>query len=552
MPRQNYIQLRPSGYYYRQRVPDVLQAILGKTEIVASLFTRCGRTASVRAAYLHITVNDYLQALRPMPHQDLSHEQAAQIADRWKRNALNQDFDQRLSGRSPVSSLDEIQRRLHHSLHDLHRVNLSPYTSTLKGVIDEHRLDLEADAQRRLGYYLLKAQTEYLAEVQKRSDPDRPHPMSYISPDTEETEVPKNWVRLSEAVERWASVEGRRALTVKEWRYRINRFIEFKGDPYVHEITSNDIYDFMEAYEQLPNRMPKSDRRRPLPELVKRYEGLDVERLSAQSINNAITSVSSVLTWCVEKRILKENVARGIRVAKQKLNHGRRLPFKPEDLRAIFEESLVYRRGERPRGGGGHAAYWIPVLALFTGARLEELGQLALSDVRTEAGITFLEIEDIHDGQSVKNAASRRRTPLHRYILELGFMDYVDETRKHGHGDLFPYVTSQTGKRTSPFSKWVNRYFRKHCGIDDPRKVFHSFRHTFKDACREAEVPREVRNALMGHSTIGVDEEYGEGYSLRVLNEAIQKVDYNRLNINPWRRSSVSDITSAQRGRRLN
>ncbi|MEM9109393.1 MAG: site-specific integrase [Planctomycetota bacterium] len=257
-------------------------------------------------------------------------------------------------------------------------------------------------------------------------------------------------------------------------------------------------------------------------------------RLAPQSVTNAVTSVGSILSWCVEKRILKENVAHGVRASKSDQGHECRLPYRPEDLKRIFEDLPVFARGHRPHGGAGHAAYWIPVLALYTGARLEEIGQLMLQDIRTEGGVVFLEIGDAAEGQSVKNAASRRRVPLHQRVIQLGFMDYLAETRRRGHQDLFPHVQSTKAKRTAAYSKWVNRYFRQACGITDRRKVFHSFRHTFSDACREAEIPREVRNALMGHRTSGVDQEYGDGFSLRVLDRAVQKIQYPGFQIPPW------------------
>lgn len=535
MPLPNYVQRRPGGYYYRQRVPKMQQDRIGKREIVVSLHTLCPKAASYRAAQVYVAVNNALNTSGTMSQNQLTHQFAAQIAERWKRRALNEDFDQRVSGQTNRARAEDISGDLNAALHDLQQVRLDRHDGMIDSVVGEHRLGLEPDSEdwRRLGYYLLKANTELLKEIQKRSDPSSLEPMAYIPPDEAEQEVPGvgTWLRLSEAVDRWEQEGGRRPLTVKEWRYRINRFVELKGDLYVHEITSDDVRDFKDTYKQMPAKLPRKDRQRMLPQIVERYEGLQVDRLKPNSINNALSALSSVLTWCVENRFLKENVARGIRVPRPMRGVQRRLPFNAEDLVAIFEQSPIYRLGQRPHGGGGHAAYWIPALALYTGARLEELGQLSVDDVRQEAGRFYLDINDQGENKYLKTPGSKRRIPIHQDVLNLGFRDYVAVARQQGHEDLFPHVRSATGKRTAAFSKWVNSYLRNKCGICDPRKVFHSFRHTFKDACREAGIPRDLHNALTGHTTGGVDEGYGLGFSIRALDKAIQTVGYGDLYI---------------------
>ena len=59
----------------------------------------------------------------------------------------------------------------------------------------------------------------------------------------------------------------------------------------------------------------------------------------------------------------------------------KRLPFDQADLQAIFS-SPVSTEGARPKPGRGEAAYWLQPLALFSGARMEELGQLRPSDIQ--------------------------------------------------------------------------------------------------------------------------------------------------------------------------
>lgn len=542
MPLMNYVQRRPGGYYYRQRVPKMRQDQIGKREIVVSLHTLCPKAASYRAAQVYVAVNEVMNAEGAMSQSQLTHQFAAQIAERWKRRALNEDFDQRLSGRPPDKSPDCALSDLQKALRDLQQVRLAPHAGLIDAVADEHRLGLESESDdwRRLGYHLLKANAEFLEEIKRRSDPTSLEPMAFIPPNEAEQEIPGAWLRLSEAVDRWEQEGGRRPLTVKEWRYRINRFIELKGDLYVHEITADDVRDFKDTYKQMPAKLPRKDRQRTLPQIIERYEGADVDRLMPNSINNALSALSSVLTWCVESRHLKKNVALGIRVARPKRGVQRRLPFDADDLAAIFEQSPIYRLGHRPRGGARHAAYWIPVLALYTGARLEELGQLTVEDVRQEAGRFYLDINDQGENKYLKTPGSKRRIPIHRDVLNLGFMEYVAAARQQGHEDLFPHIRSATGKRTAAFSKWVNSYLRNQCGITDPQKVFHSFRHTFKDACREAGVARDIHNALTGHTTGGVDEGYGLGFSIRVLDEAVQRIKYPSLHIPQWRAAVLS------------
>lgn len=167
-------------------------------------------------------------------------------------------------------------------------------------------------------------------------------------------------------------------------------------------------------------------------------------------------------------------------------------------------------RGERPSAGGGEAANWLPLLALFTGARIEELAQAAAEDVKQIGGVAVLEISDRGEGKRVKNVGSRRRIPLHQEVLRCRFLDYVARLRAGGQARLFPDVQPhQFGKHSPGFVKWWGRYARRVIGIADERKVFHSFRHTFKDAGRACHIPEEVHDALTGHSGGGVGRSYG-------------------------------------------
>lgn len=77
------------------------------------------------------------------------------------------------------------------------------------------------------------------------------------------------------------------------------------------------------------------------------------------------------------------------------------------------------------------------------------------------------------------------------------------------------------GKRSHNAGNTILKWLRK-IGITDPRKVFHSHRHTFKTACR-GKIDREIRNYITGHATGDTASEYGD-YPIDMLAVEIEKI----------------------------
>ncbi|WP_349676222.1 site-specific integrase [Sphingomonas sp. UBA978] len=257
------------------------------------------------------------------------------------------------------------------------------------------------------------------------------------------------------------------------------------------------------------------------------------EGQTVSNTNMKLSRLRTLLGWAYQNDLAPANVAEGISVKVADSGKGKRLPFALDELQAIFA-SPVYANGERPKQGKGEAAYWLPLLGLFTGARLEEIGQLRVSDVQRReypdqdgkmlAG-WFLHITESTDerGQAnrIKNAASERLVPLHPELERLGFITYVEKL-KDQQGRVFPdLVPNIYGRLTAKWGEWFGPYMRKVCGITDKRKVFHSFRHTFKDYTRRAKVPEGIQRQLMGHAGKDVADDYGSGYDLHSLAEAM-------------------------------
>nr|WP_244104311.1 site-specific integrase [Burkholderia gladioli] len=161
-------------------------------------------------------------------------------------------------------------------------------------------------------------------------------------------------------------------------------------------------------------------------------------------------------------------------------------PFSADDIAAIFDPAAYAAKMNRP------AYRWLPFLALYSGARLEELASLSLAQVQREGDVWFFDI------QKAKNAASQRRIPLHRTVLESGFMAYVDGLRERGATQLFPDLKPGA----NGYGKNVTRRFADYLDerkIVDDRKVFHSFRHTFINRMTELHTHPAMLMALVGH-----------------------------------------------------
>lgn len=188
-----------------------------------------------------------------------------------------------------------------------------------------------------------------------------------------------------------------------------------------------------------------------------------------------------------------------------------RLPFDQADLELIFSQPMFL---DPTRWEGRQ---WLPVIALYLGCRLEEIGQLLMTDFKSINGIRYFAITTLVDDddeeieKSIKTESSQRNVPLHPVLERLGFSAYVQRIRQAGHKRLFPDINSKRRKVTSAYSSWFSR-FKRDAGITSTRKVFHSFRHTFKDACRAAGIPVDIHDALTGHARSSVGDGYGLGY----------------------------------------
>lgn len=147
---------------------------------------------------------------------------------------------------------------------------------------------------------------------------------------------------------------------------------------------------------------------------------------------------------------------------------------------------------------------------------MSEIAGLSAENVRTEDGVTFLEVVD---GKTVN---ARRRIPVHPDLVELGLIDYV-ATRP---GALTDHRPDTKGRLTGYFQKRFGRFLRLKAEVVDPRVTFHSFRHGFRDLALSAGVDEVLIERLQGWAPATAGRGYGRGASLPRLAEAVASIRF--------------------------
>ena len=312
----------------------------------------------------------------------------------------------------------------------------------------------------------------------------------------------------------WEKSSPRRDTTVEDYQKILYAFADFVQKKALTDIVRRDIIDFRDYL-------------------------LDSGQ-SARTASHKVGILKTLFRTAINYEMIASNPAEHVRTP---VNHDRkrRIAFSSDDLKRIFH-SPIYTCAYRSVSGGGDACYWLPLLALFTGARIEELAQLLIHDLHSAQGLGYyLNISDEAEHSKLKNPASRRRIPLHHELLACGFLDYVDSVKAQPF--LFPRLKpNPRNKRGGYFSTFFSGYLRRTVRISDKRKVFHSLRHTFKDTCRAVGIEESVHDALTGHTNASAGRKYGnDQYPLRPLFDAMNRFEIEGLDLSHLRTEAAGN-----------
>ena len=290
------------------------------------------------------------------------------------------------------------------------------------------------------------------------------------------------------------------------------------GNIHISDLDHQAADSFRTTLKRLPPQMNKSPKYRN-KSIKQILASNPKETLSDTSVNKYMRRISAMFNFAVDRELLSKNYFRKKPIQESKKANEKRDMLTIDDLAAIFNPDRFHAEADKP------FKFWIPLIGLYTGARLNEIAQLDGRDVKLIHGIWCFRFIT-----AKQKKYTERFVPVHSKLQELGLIDYA----KGQTGKLFSELHDRRDGYGHEVSKWYNRY-RRRCGINDVRnKDFHSLRHTFSTGIFRMGVNPSIISELDGHVNgngkrrTTTEEVYIKPSEVEVLQDAIEKLDYGR------------------------
>jgi len=329
-------------------------------------------------------------------------------------------------------------------------------------------------------------------------------------------------ILLSELIEEFCEEKVREGSwtekTEHENRALYSLLLNIVGDVQVDLIGYEQARDYKKSLLKLPPGINKNPlfRSKSIEQIIK----METDGMSVATINKNLNRASSLFGWARKQRLVSNNFFEGLGLKKKKQDHEERAVFVKEDLDKLFASQVYMKRNlHHPY------YYWLPLISLHTGARIEEICQLYVEDIRAEQDVWVFDINQKGD-KKTKTLSSQRLIPIHSFLISKGLLEYVKQLKAQNNERLFGELNKQRDGYSQSASKWFSRYKSK-CGVTDRNKTFHSFRHTVANTLKQKGVDGKMISAILGHKDDSITTgRYGKSYEPKVLLPIIEQLDY--------------------------
>ena len=288
---------------------------------------------------------------------------------------------------------------------------------------------------------------------------------------------------------------------MKSYHAVVRDLIEVTADRPVTEYTVHDADEFEAVQRALPaNWRKKADfRDLPIRKAAEKAEADGVSPQTPRNIRKKWSQLGTVFNNAINRYGGRHPFeADMLQIDKSRAANSQWDPFTARELGTLMSSELK-----------GHL-HWLTRLALYTGARTNELCQLTQSHVKRHKDVHYIHFSPELRLKTGEKEFCVRSVPLRQELIDDDFLDYVAQC----DGPLFPGLPKHaTGRFSDAIGKQFSRHLKK-IGLKRDRLSFKSLRHTFIAEFKRCS-PRdfETRERLIGHAIQGVAGRYGNSYA---------------------------------------
>ncbi|MDO9067827.1 MAG: site-specific integrase [Deltaproteobacteria bacterium] len=314
-------------------------------------------------------------------------------------------------------------------------------------------------------------------------------------------------------------------VTLKKWTEKtrlenesiLNLFVRLMGTQDVRRTSRPVMIALVEKLKRVPAHLNKKPeyKGKSIEELLRMP---DLQTLETRTVNKYLSRISSLFIWGVRQGYLYKNPAEGLSIAELVREDEEREAYSREDISCLLN-CLAGIPPDKPE------RYWIPIVALYTGMRLDEICQLYTNDVIEIDGVWCIAI-NCNGDKKLKTVASRRNIPIHPELVRLGFLEYHGMVQQRGDERLWMNLIKGRDGYSHLLGKWYQRHNRKHITAN-PKRCFHSFRHTVADTLKQQGCNEAVIAEILGHRNESITMgRYGKRYHPKILLDALCQLNF--------------------------
>ena len=542
----SYLVRNPYTYCFRMCVPKDLQQYIGRKELRYSLKTGylgvAKNKARLLAGFYQYCFGKLREEIRvkKLSDKDIKHLSVAMcrsLFDKFEKARV-------IGGKNLEDKLPTMLSLTTFMIEPLKRSLVTSDYSGVKSVLrdlltkEDYEIDEESFEFKKLCRELIKNSIKW-AEIETRRNvgdysDDRdalfPVPSKSTKSQSPASQLEGLSITLDNLIKEYSSENVRAGnwseRTQIEYKSIFNNIIRLFGNMSVNKIERQTVQHLKQVLLVLPKNYFKATKKYADVPFSKFLDKEPKEKLSAKTVNKYLDNIKALFRFAVDNGYMETNFAEGLRIRIKGKAYEERDIFSNKDLTALFH-SKEYSDDTFDKPW----KFWLPLLGLYTGCRLEELCQLNIKDIKQVSDIWVLDIkEDVQSDKKTKTESSNRFVPLHPIIIkDLHFLGYVNQLKKKGKNRLFPELKKQSGRYGHYPSRWFKDY-KENCGIVAPsnKKVFHSFRHNLQDNLKQQLIQESLVDEMVGHVVEGLSfGRYGKQYRIPVLyKEAVLKLNY--------------------------